>query len=120
MSPRRSKRLRVAAAVAAVLAGAIGFLWAIVGEGGLFLMRFQEDADGFAPAYEAEETALALRGPRRPRSSPTSSSTWSSRRTMQPRRRHCRRIGAWPGSGPGCSGSESHVLLVPLDDVQKQ
>jgi dienelactone hydrolase len=64
MARTRTRLLRAAVGVLAVLALGAGIAWSLLGPGGLFLLRFQEGAAGFAPACSTEATTLALRGGR--------------------------------------------------------
>jgi dienelactone hydrolase len=61
MAKRRSRLLTRGGPIVAAIALAAGILWALVGEGGLFLLRFQEGADGLSVAYFMVETGARLR-----------------------------------------------------------
>ena len=61
MAKKGSKLLWRVVAVVAAIAAAAAILWALAGEGALFVLRFQEGADGFSVAYDAEEMVARLR-----------------------------------------------------------
>ena len=61
MAKKGSKLLRSAVAIVAALTVAAAILWALAGEGAVFLLRFQEGPDGMAIPYAAEEKSLKLR-----------------------------------------------------------
>ena len=61
MTKRRSRAFRATACVAAAVAVAAAVLWALVGDGALFLVRFERGAAGGKTACRVEETRLSLR-----------------------------------------------------------
>lgn len=61
MARKRSRLLRFAIAVVVALGAAAGFLWLRVGEGAVFLLRFQEGPEGFGIPCAVEEKTATLR-----------------------------------------------------------
>jgi len=61
MAKTRSRLLRIVAGCVLAILAVAAILWALAGEGGLFLLRFQEGANGFVVAYEATEASVRLR-----------------------------------------------------------
>jgi dienelactone hydrolase len=61
MAKTRSKVLSSAVAVVAALAAAAGILWVLVGEGALYVLRFQAGTAGDPITFAAEEASARLR-----------------------------------------------------------